>query len=296
MDKEGINTKKLKLGIFSKSLIVAYIFFYLVSFANKNFTFVYAQIPLFTIQWLELYRLFTGIFISFNIFDLILNLSVILIVINTYENKEGTIKTLIKFFISAILIQLFVISLYYSIYILSPLILSYAIKPTLAIGIAFITKHILLTDFKHFVFYTNCVGNNRWLAVIYLVMGILFNYGEFKFELLFALYYGFLTCKIPKYFDYSPSEESILHFEKNENYKFFFNMDSWILIEECFFKGVCYSSDQIENGRQISQVEHLDVSEGEHLDFTENSEFKLIERNIDVNSEKENDIQLISKI
>lgn len=296
MDKEVNNTKKLKLGIFSKSLIIAYIFFYLVSYANKNFNYVYGQIPLFTIKWIELYRIITGIFVSHNILDLILNLSVILIVINTYENQDGTIKTFIKFFTSAILIQFFVISLYFSIYILYAVIISYTIKPTIAVGVAFVTKHILLTDNNKLIYYPDYPANNRWLAVTYFILGVILNYGEFKFELLFAFYYGFLVCKIPRYFDYSPSEESILHFEKDENYKFFFNMDSWILIEECFFKGTIYRRSQIENGRHLNQVEHLDVTEGEHLDFTENSEFKLIERNCVVKTEKDNDIELISNI
>ena len=210
MDKEVINRNKLKLGIFSNSLLVTFTFFYVVSFANKNFNYVYGQIPLFTVQWFEIYRIITGIFTSYNLFDYILNISVVFIIVNTHENQEGTLKTFVKFFLSAIFIQAFTISLYFSIHIVFPFILSFTVKPALATGIAFLTKHILLTDNKTFLFYPNCIANNRWLAVIYLFVGILFNYAEVKFELFFALYYGFLMCKIPKYFDYSPNEEAII--------------------------------------------------------------------------------------
>jgi membrane associated rhomboid family serine protease len=296
MDKEVINRNKLKLGIFSNSLLVTFTFFYLVSFANKNFNYVYGQIPLFTVQWSEVYRLITGIFTSYNLIDYLLNISVVLLFVNSHENQEGTLKTFIKFFLSAIFIQAFTILIYCSIHILFPYVLSFTVKPALATGISFLTKHILLTEDKTFLFYPNCIANNRWLVVIYLLFGVLFNYSEVKFEVFFALYYGFLMCKFPKYFDYSPNEEAILHFEKNENYKFLFNFESWILIEECFFKGVCYRGNDIENGKQIEQVEHLDEGESEHMDFSENSEFKLIERNHLIIDGTENNIQLNSKI
>jgi hypothetical protein len=294
MDKEVIHTKKLKLGIFSYSLLILFVFFYLTSFINKNFILIYGQIPLFTIKWLEMYRLLTGIFISYNFFDLLLNLSIIIVVINSHENQEGTTKTFFNFFLSAILIQIIIISLYFSVYFLFPIYLSYSIKPTVAVGLAFITKHMLLNNEKNYVIYPNFTANNRWLAIIFFVLVILLNYREFKFESLFSFYYGFLICKIPKYFNYSPNEETILHFEKNEKYKSIFNLENWVLIEECFFKSVSYRHTEIENGSHIRQIEQLDVNEGEHLDFSENSEFKLIEsKNIEIN-EKENEIELIA--
>ncbi len=132
--------------------------------------------------------------------------------------------------------------------------ITFTIKPTLCIGLAMLTKHILQTDSKIFAVYPRIKLNDRWMLVLFLFVGLLLNFSEFKFEFILAIYYGFLICRCPKYFDYSPNEEEILHLEKNEHFKSIFSLNSWILIEECFFN----TNSPTSLGHNYPQVENLD--------------------------------------
>ena len=80
------------------------------------------------------------------------------------------------------------------------------------------------------------------------------NGREFKIEMWISFYYGFLMCKFPKIYDVEMiNEESVLHFEKNENYRFIVNLDSWIPIDENYIKksNVSNIPSNIENSKDI---------------------------------------------
>jgi hypothetical protein len=289
---ENSSSSIIKFGIFSKLIFTLVTIFYFSTYLNKNFNLIWGNIPLFSLLRFELFRLIPAIFISDNLFDLFFNYSVVFSIINFYENKEGTIKTFIKFFINACALQIFVLIIYLLMYYLSPVIMSFTIKPLPALGIAMTTKHILTTEEK---FINTCFGsnlNNRFLLLFSIIFGLVINYGEFKFEFIISIYFGFLMCKFQKYLNYSPSEEDILHFEKNESYKFFFNLDSWISIEECYFKsnsnlshedledinteieGKKLQSKNFQYTNKLSQT-NQDMQH-EHLDLSDNTDSKLI--------------------
>lgn len=307
---ENCLTPIIKFGIFSKLIFMIVTLFYFSTYFNKNFNLIWSNIPLFSILSLEIFRFIPAIFISDNIFDLFFNYSVLFSIINFYENKEGTIKTFVKFFINVLALQLFVVVIYLLIYYFSPLIISFTIKPLPALGIALTTKHILTTDEK---FINSCFSsnfNNRFLLLFFILVGFVINYGEFKFEFLISIYYGFMMCKFQKYLNYNYSEEDILHFEKNESYKFFFNLESWISIEECYFKSNTNLSHEdledihteIEEGKipirnykytnNLSKA-HKDIQQ-EHLDLSDNTDSKLILEKFDKKEEDDLVIDLSS--
>jgi len=97
---ENCLTPIIKFGIFSKLIFMIVTLFYFSTYLNKNFNLIWSNIPLFSILSLEIFRFIPAIFISDNIFDLFFNYSVLFSIINFYENKEGTIKTFVKFFIN----------------------------------------------------------------------------------------------------------------------------------------------------------------------------------------------------
>jgi len=236
------NISKLKFGIFSKLLIIILSLFYLSTYINRNFNLIYANIPLFSIYQFEIYRIITGIFISENNFDFILNCISVITIINYYENKEGTIKTAINLISNAVVFEIFIMILSFILYYILPIVISFTIKPMICLFISYLTKHILLTDDNILNIYPNIKFNNRFFILSIFISNIIYNLPQFKFEYCFALYFGFLICKFPKYLQNSMNEEDILHFEKNENFKFFFNLHGWVLIEECFFKSESFSN------------------------------------------------------
>ena len=76
--KDNLDNRKIKIGILSKFLLGSCIIFYILSFINKNFILIYSNMTMFTIFWLEIYRLITGIFISDNLIELLLNIFIII--------------------------------------------------------------------------------------------------------------------------------------------------------------------------------------------------------------------------
>ena len=75
-----------------------------------------------------------------------------------------------------------------------------------------------------------------------------------KLQVWISFYYGFLMCKFPMIYDVEMiNEESVLHFEKNENYRFIVNLDSWIPIDENYIKksNVSNIPSNIENSKDI---------------------------------------------
>ena len=185
--KDNQEGKKIKIGIFSQFLVTTSVIFYLMSYLNKNFYVIYANITMFTFTWFEIYRIVTGIFVTDNLFDLVFNIFFILTIINYVENREGTTKTIARFFINVVILQFIINIIHFAIFYYYPLILSYSLKPLPAISIAFIIRHALLTDTKHFDAYKGIKMNDRWVLVLSLLTFVFTNWSEFKIESLFCL-------------------------------------------------------------------------------------------------------------
>ncbi len=242
------NSKKIKIGIFAQFLTTTSIIFYLLSYLNKNFYLIYSNITMFTFTWYEIYRIITGIFVTDNLFDLAFNIFFIITILNHVENREGTTKTIARFFINVIIIQFLVNIIHIALFYYHPLILSFSLKPMPAISIAFIIRHVLLTDTKYIETYGGYKLNDRWVLVMSIITFLITNLSEFKIESLLSLYYGFLMCKFSKHFDTFMNDERIISFEKNDTYKSIVNLEGWVHIEECYFKIVPASikEDDIE--------------------------------------------------
>jgi hypothetical protein len=229
-------TNKLKLGILSKTLCGFLIIFYIVSYFNKNFNLIYGNITLFILGNFEIYRIITGFFISESLIELILNISVIYTIINYYENYEGTTKFSVKFGINIIAFQLFILAIQIFLYFIYPIIISYYIKPIPALGVAYLVKHVLMTENKEILIYKDNKASNRWLLIIIFLVFIILNLTEFKVEIIVSLYYGFLMCKMSKLLNYNLNEDTVLLFEKNDSYKFLVGLSDWVAIENSLLK------------------------------------------------------------
>jgi hypothetical protein len=283
---ETLSDKKVKFGIISKINISIVLFYYVATFINKNFVMIFSDIPLFTIFKFEIFRLFSGIHISEGLFECITNLFIIFSVLNHYENKEGTVKTIFSFFINVAILQIFILSIFLCINILYPIILSFKLKPLISIGISFLTKHILETEEKYILTYGNLRFNNRFLLLFFLISGLSLNIAEFKFDYIISIYYGFMICRFKKILSYTPNEEEILHFEKNENYKFFFSLNGWISVEECYFKTNCINNHDCEINTEIqcrpqpakeNRLNKISINEPvENLDCSDNTDPNLV--------------------
>jgi hypothetical protein len=265
-DENKIQLIKLKFGFFSKFLLVIFSIFYLATFVNKNFFIVFSNIPFFSIFKFEIFRLITGNFISENILDLFLNISITITILNYYENIQGTIKTMIKFWTNVLVFQIIILVVYSLLGNIFALILSFTIKPFTSFGVSLSIRHILSSDKKIFPTMMNIIINDRFLFLFILILGFVCNIRELKLDFLFSIYYGFLMCKFPKFLDYCPSEEDILHIEKNEKYKFLFNTDGWITVEECYFKSPSFAL----NGLNVIDANE-DLADPEAIDSDRHS-------------------------
>jgi membrane associated rhomboid family serine protease len=226
-----METKQIKIALLPKILAGLLLVFYLLSHLNKNFNLIYANITLFTLGDLEIFRLITGIFISDNIVDLLFNIF-ILTIINYIENKEGTAKTTIRLVYYIITLQIIVHIIVLLVYILHPVILSNVIKPLPALGLSFLVRDILLTDNKQILVYKDVGFSNRLLLLFTFLLFIIINVNEFKIEAIVCVAFGFLICKFQVFANYPINEEKIVLFEKNDSYKSIFNLEGYIAVDQ----------------------------------------------------------------
>ena len=254
MNTEVQQTQKIsKIGIYTRTLLFLITICYIGTYITPTLSLVYSNIPIFTFLKFELYRLITGLLISESLFEYAFNIFIIITIFNYWENKEGTSKFFIKISINMLIIQISMLILYLLLCYFFPIVLSFKIKIVPSLGIAFLVKHMLLTSTKNIAVYRGQVINDRLLIVIYLICFLIMNGKEFKVELWLSFYYGFLMCKFPKIYDVELiSEETILHFEKNENYLFVVGIDSWIPIDESYIKKSGVNISDIEDIKEIA--------------------------------------------
>ena len=251
MDNKQNNTSiQIKLGILSKSIIIILITFYLLSYLNKNFLLIFSNMPIFTLFWCELWRFLTGPFISENLPNLFINVTIISLVLNYFENIEGTLKTLKSFMIHIVLVQLLV--LVFNVILIYSFSINhvYAVKSLTPLNIAYVLEIILITNKKHITTFQSIEINNRFLFIFYLILFIFFNLNSFILEVLIGLYYGFLISK------YKGSisiihDETIFSIEKAESYKTIVNIDGYITLEDAI------KSEGMSVLNQEDDIEHV---------------------------------------
>ena len=230
MNKQYFQNEKMKFGIFSRGIIFMLIYCYLNSFMNKNYILIFGNIPMFTFYYFEIFRLITGFFITENLFELIFYLFIIFTIFNYWENIEGTFKFTILIIMNLIIVQIVIGFLYILLSVLFPILKSYQIKSLPFLGIAFLVKHLLLTNTKKIYVFPGKEFKDRFLVIIYFFWFLFLNGREFKIELIISFYYGFLMCKYPKMYTLqSLTNETVSMIENSSNMKFISNIDSYII-------------------------------------------------------------------
>ena len=230
MNKQYFQNEKMKFGIFSRGIIFMLIYCYLNSFMNKNYILIFGNLPMFTFYYFEIFRLITGFFITENLFELIFYLFIIFTIFNYWENIEGTFKFTILIIMNLIIVQIVIGFLYILLSVLFPILKSYQIKSLPFLGIAFLVKHLLLTNTKKIYVFPGKEFNDRFLVIIYFFWFLFLNGREFKIELIISFYYGFLMCKYPKMYTLqSLTNETVSMIENSSNMKFISNIDSYII-------------------------------------------------------------------
>lgn len=223
----------LKLGILSKFISLLLTINYIGQLIKNYYYYIFSNIPLFTVLQLELWRIFTGFLTSCSLYEYLFNLFITFTIFNHWENKEGTIKHSGILFGNLLIFQTSMLILYLILFWFFPIILSFSIKSLPALGIAFLVKHLLLTDSKTIIVYPNIVINDRLLIASFLIGFIILCGFEFRIELIVSLYYGFLMCKYYKFYEIQMINEHIINsFENNDKYKALFSLDGWILYDE----------------------------------------------------------------
>ena len=226
MNNENFSNGKMKFGIYSKGIIFILIYCYLNSFINKNYNLIFGNIPMFTLYYYEFFRIITGFFISENLFELLFNIFIIFTIFNYWENKEGTFKFAILIIMNLIIVQIVMGILYIILSIIFPIVQSYQVKSLPFLGIAFLVKHLLLTNTKKIYVFPGKELNDRLLVIIYFFWFLFINGSEFKFELIISFYYGFLMCKYPKMYTLqSLTDDTVSTIENSNNMKFISNID-----------------------------------------------------------------------
>ena len=111
--KENYADFKMKLGrillnipFFIKCYFIITIIFYLLTLKIKSISFYLVNIPSYTVFHFQIWRLLTSVFITTNIFQIILAFFVWIKYASLLETSLGTIKYTLIFFLNAICIQI----------------------------------------------------------------------------------------------------------------------------------------------------------------------------------------------
>ena len=200
----NINSKESKIlikhALLSRLMIRVLLFSYLSSKINFNFQYIFANIPLFIIRRIEIYRLITNFFVCESFYELITGIIMVSTIVNNFENKEGTILFFFKFFYNMLVSQIILLIIYYIISLFYPIVFIYRINSREFLCTSYLVKHLLTTETKKI--YNPYLGelNDRFMIVLFLLIYFFLNH-EYRFENLFCLYYGFIICKYRKIFD-----------------------------------------------------------------------------------------------
>ena len=222
---------KINHGLFSRIYIHILFFSYLVSKINFNFKFIFFNIPLFTIYRFEFHRLLINPFICESFYELIISIIMVSTIINNYENKEGTILFFFKYCYNSIISQIILLFLYYIISFIKPIALTYRINSREFLCIAYLVKHLLMTDNKRILNPYLGELNDRFVIVLFLFMYLFLNM-EYRIDTLICLYYGFLICKYNQFFELEfISDKQIKYIEFSDIGKILKISDNFVSIQ-----------------------------------------------------------------
>ena len=236
------SSNHIRMGFLSKSILILTTSLYLLSFLNKNFILIYSNIPFFTLNWLEIWRIIIGPFLPENVFDMILSVITILTIFNFIENTKGTLKFSIMLFGHLLFFQSISILFNYSISYFFPVMKMNIIKSLNPLGLSFLIQNIIFSNFKHLNLIRNNEVNNRFLFLFIVIYMIIFNFKD-KVDIILSIIYGLIICKYKDLFVIN--DERLLLIEKHENFKIIANLDGiyfshkgYIHIEDNLFKNI----------------------------------------------------------
>jgi hypothetical protein len=216
------SSNHIRMGFLSKSILILTTSLYLLSFLNKNFILIYSNIPFFTLNWLEIWRIIIGPFLPENVCDIILSVITILTIFNFIENTKGTLKFSIMLFSHLLLFQSVSMLFNYSISYFFPVMKMNIIKSLNPLGLSFLIQNIIFSNFKHLNLIRNNEVNNRFLFLFIVIYMIILNFRD-KVEIILSIIYGLIMCKYKDLFVIN--DERLLFIEKHENFKIIANLD-----------------------------------------------------------------------
>ena len=94
------------IPLFIKFFLLTTFLFYILNLFLKNISFYFSNIPYYTLSYFQIWRLITTVFISTNLFKLLLGLFCWLKYASSLEYSIGTIKYMSIFFINTFFIQI----------------------------------------------------------------------------------------------------------------------------------------------------------------------------------------------
>jgi hypothetical protein len=228
----------IKICFFTRITTYFLIFNYLGTKLNYNFSLIFSNISLFTINKFEFYRIITSFFISNNIYELIFLILINIILFNYLEKKLGSIKFILNIFLNCFLIQIFLLIIYNIFSIFYKNILLYKIKVFQFIAISYIIKLIFILYPNRYIIINNIIfieKINVRLLLLFFSIGFLYFNSYNIFEYVFSIYYGYLMSQT-KFFNF----EFLI---KENTYYELENMDFMNIVKNfnCFIKNVNFN-------------------------------------------------------
>ena len=228
----------IKICFFTRITTYFLIFNYLGTKLNNNFSLIFSNISLFTINKFEFYRIITSFFISNNIYELIFLILINIILFNYLEKKLGSIKFILNIFLNCFLIQIFLLIIYNIFSIFYKNILLYKIKVFQFIAISYLIKLIFILYPNRYIIINNIIfieKINVRLLLLFFSIGFLYFNSYNIFEYVLSIYYGYLMSQT-KFFNF----EFLI---KENTYYDLENMDFMNVIKNfnCFIKNVNFN-------------------------------------------------------
>lgn len=206
MDKSNVVQQniKMKLGFTTLLFVTLTTIFHIFTFFNSNFNLIYANIALFTVNWLEIYRLVSSLFVTERLEGYLLFIIYFLSIFNLYENTVGSLLLLKSIILNNIIIQCSITLILCLLSLLSPYYYTIHIPSLKYYSVALLVKYVLTSESKYFYLFNEIQVNAHWMVVFLLFTNLLTMKGVLIEILLtgLSLLYGFLMCKYEKFFDF----------------------------------------------------------------------------------------------
>ena len=279
----------IKICFFTRITTYFLIFNYLGTKLNNNFSLIFSNISLFTINKYEFYRIITSFFISNNIYELIFLILINIILFNYLEKKLGSIKFILNIFLNCFLIQIFLLIIYNIFSIFYKNILLYKIKVFQFIAISYLIKLIFILYPNRYIINNNIFfieKINVRLLLLFFSIGFLYFNSYNIFEYVLSIYYGYLMSQT-KFFNF----EFLI---KENTYYELENMDFMNVVKNfnCFIKNVNFNdikfndiNDNNNNNIKFKKIKLEGKDENSYINNNnniENKEIKNLGTNINI--------------